>query len=423
MKEDFLHYIWKFKKFNGVELATQSGDLIELVSLGNYNQHSGPDFLNAQLRIGGQLWAGSVEMHLKSSFWYAHHHQNDNAYNNVILHVVWEHDVEVFNAANAAIPTLELQNIVDEKTLYDYQNLVLRRKKFINCEKDLPQVDTFHKNRWFERLFFERLQQKSKFIESLLGDLKNDWEAVLFQMLLKNFGTKVNAASFASIGNQLPFGVFRKNTHSIKALEALLFGISNLLPQEGLDSYPKELSEEYHYLANKFKLSEVQIVPQFFKLRPYNFPTLRLSQLANLYHVQRQLFHQIISCNNLDDFYGLLQATASPYWNNHFTFQKEASSVRKKKISKNVVDLLLINTIIPLKFCYAKQQGKEIEEEILTLLRGLTAERNNIVDAFIEHGVEVASALESQSVLQMYHNYCAKNKCLQCEIGVQLMGR
>ncbi|QLE01673.1 DUF2851 family protein [Galbibacter sp. BG1] len=422
MKEDFLHYIWKFKKFEHSRLKIHTGEVLEIISLGTHNHHSGPDFLNAQLKIGNQHWAGNVEMHLKSSMWFAHHHEKDSAYNNVILHVVWEHDVEVFNQSNVQIPTLVLKDLVNNRTLLSYRNLVASHKKFINCETHISEVDPFLRERWLERLYFERLKKKSDFIDKELLISKNDWEAVLFKLLLKNFGSKINGEAFETIAAHLPFTVFRKNTHSLQNLEALLFGISNLLPTDVIDVYPQTLQEEYKYLKVKFSLAETAITPEFFKLRPYNFPTLRLAQIAALYHKEQNLFQKIMETKKVEKFYRIFNVVASPYWDDHFTFRKETPLVRKKKLSKELVDLLLINTIIPLKFCFAKHAGKDINEEIIEILRTLKSEKNNLVDKFKNLQLPVRSSLESQAVLELYHNYCSKNKCLHCEIGVQLIG-
>ncbi|MCX2679704.1 DUF2851 family protein [Galbibacter sp. EGI 63066] len=422
MKEDFLHYIWKFKKLPTSQLSTEEGENITLISIGTHNRNAGPDFLNAQLRIGEQHWAGNVEIHLKSSDWYLHNHEKDPAYNNVILHVVWEHDVEVFNQSNVAIPTLVLKDRVKEETLTTYQQFLHQKTGFINCEKSINTIDEFLRKRWLERLFFERLASKSAFIDQELEDATQDWEAVLFKMLMKNFGLKVNADAFHDIACHLPFSVVRKNKDNLFALEALLFGVSGLLEGESVDTYFTTLKKEYTYLKKKYQLTNSSVAVQFFKLRPSNFPTIRLSQIAALYHKESSLFQQLMQAKSPAALYELFQVSASTYWDTHYTFDKESKTQRKKKLTRNFIDLLIVNTVVPLKFCYAKSKGEDANEALLKLIEGVKKEENTIISSFENTGLLPSSALESQGLLQLYNNYCTKNKCLQCEIGVKLMG-
>ena len=421
MQEDFLHYIWKHKKFEVNKLETTQGEPILVTSVGQHNFNSGPDFFNAQLKIGNQLWAGNVEIHVKSSDWFLHNHEQDKAYDNVILHVVWEHDIDVFRSDNTTIPTLQLKDFTSKTILDNYEKLVSKNGKWINCENEFGTVDDFLIENWLERLYFERLERKSLNIQSLLETTKNDWEAVLFVMLAKNFGLKVNGESFFSIAKSVDFSIVRKTQSNQQTLETLLFGQAGLLEQDIEDGYYASLIKEYKFLKQKFNLENNPIIaPQFFRLRPPNFPTIRLSQLASLYFNNQNLFSKIIALNALEDFYKLFNVSASTYWDSHFSFGKTSKS-STKKLTKSFVDLLLINTILPIKFCYAKKNGHEVDAVILKISNEIASEKNSIIDAFDRLKKVSKSSLHSQALIQLKTEYCEKNSCLQCAIGNKLI--
>ncbi|RTZ08669.1 DUF2851 family protein [Flavobacterium sp. GSP6] len=420
MKEDFLHYLWKFKKFDTLNLKTFNGEEITIVTVGQYLELAGPDFFNAQITIANQKWAGNVEIHLKSSDWYVHHHEQDSGYENVILHVVWEHDTEVFRSNNSEIPVLELKKYVDKATLENYQSL-MAPKSWIFCEKQINKIDGFVFKNWQERLFFERLERKAKSIFDLLEQTNHDWEAVLFCLLAKNFGLNTNGELFFKMAQNIPFSVLRKESFEIENLEALIFGTAGLLDSDKEDIYFKDLKFRYFYLIHKYQLEQGgQASVQFFKHRPDNFPTIRLSQLANLYHSQVHLFSKISVLNSLKSSYDLFQVSTSEYWLNHYQFDKE-SPKKRKSLSKSFIDLIVINTIIPLQFAFAKSQGKEISEDLIRLLEEVSPEKNAIIDKFKSFGVLAASAFDTQSLLQLKMEYCNAGKCLECAVGMELL--
>ena len=420
MKEDFLHYLWKFKKFNTLNLKTSNGEEITIVNVGQYLELAGPDFFNAQIVIGNQKWAGNVEIHLKSSDWYLHNHERDSNYENVILHVVWEHDTEIFRQNNTEIPVLVLKNYVDAATIANYQSL-MAPKSWIFCEKQLKEIDEFTLKNWQERLFFERLERKSKPIFELLEQTNNDWEAVLFSLLAKNFGLNTNGEIFLKIAQTIPFSIIRKESFEVENLEALLLGNAGLLDSEKEDNYFKDLKFRFFYLLNKYQIEKKTIESvQFFKHRPDNFPTIRLSQLANLYHGQQNLFSKINSTNSVAAIYKVFEVTVSNYWQNHYQFDKE-SPKKSKKLSKSFIDLIVINTIIPLQFAYAKSQGKEISEDLIHLLNEISPEKNAVMDKFSSFGLKPKNAFETQSLLQLKNEYCNKSRCLECAIGMELL--
>ena len=420
MKEDFLHYLWKFKKFDTINLKTSNEEEITIINVGQYLELAGPDFFNAQIAIGNQKWAGNVEIHLKSSDWYVHHHERDSAYENVILHVVWENDTEIFRSNNTEIPVLELKKYVEKATVANYQSL-LSPKSWIFCEKQIKDINEFTFKNWQERLFFERLERKSKPIFDLLEQTNSDWEAVLFILLAKNFGLNTNGEIFMKIAHSIPFSIIRKESFEVENLEALLLGTAGLLDSEKEDNYFKDLKFRYYYLLHKYQIEKNSIEPvQFFKHRPDNFPTIRLSQLANLYHTQQNLFSKISTVSSLMDTYRIFEVSASEYWQNHYQFDKD-SPKKKKALSKSFIDLLVINTIIPLQFAYAKSQGKEVSEDLICLVNEVAPEKNAIIDKFSSFGIKSKNAFETQSLLQLKNEYCNKSKCLECAVGMELL--
>ncbi|HEA21892.1 MAG TPA: DUF2851 family protein [Pricia antarctica] len=423
MKEDLLHFIWKYKKLQLNELVDSNNLPILIVDTGIHNHSAGPDFFNAQVKIGGQLWAGNVEIHLKSSDWYAHHHEKDVNYNNVILHVVWEDDAAVFRSDNSEIPTLALQNYISKNLLVAYQDLFNKSGiRFINCEKNIGHIDNFVFENWLERLYFERLERKSEWMFKLLENSKNDWEKVLFTVLLKTFGLKINGPSFLSLANALDFFTVRKLRSQTMGLESVFLGMTHLLDSEDIfDDYYLQLKKEFRHLKNKFELKEDGVQkPEFFRLRPPNFPTIRLSQLANLYAARPNLFSMILNASELKDLYAIFDVSASDYWNDHFTFGKTSKKSIKKPTQK-FIDLLIINTILPLKFCYARYQGTTVNEDIIRIMSQIGKEENSVITSFKSHGISIDNAKESQALLQLYNEYCTQNKCLQCTVGNSLL--
>lgn len=421
MQEDFLHYIWKFQKFSKSNLISQSDESIEIVQQGSHNPDSGPDFFNAQIRISTQLWVGNVEIHLKSSDWYAHRHEIDPAYDNVILHVVWQHDVDIFRNDNTVIPTLELKNRIDNSTLSSYNKLFSGKKNWIPCEDSFAEVDNFVLQNWLERLYFERLENKSELIFQLLEHSKNDWEAVLFMMLAKNFGLKNNGQAFLSIARSFDFSVLRKLQKNQTQIEALLFGQAGLLETEMDDDYFNKLKAEYQFIKNKFKLENRDVLPvQFFRLRPVNFPTIRLAQMAALYFENHQLFSKVISAKSKEEIYKLFNSNASEFWDTHFHFNS-LSPKRKKRLTTAFIDLVIINTILPIVFCYHKHTGKEIPETLLELIQSIEGEENNVITKFNVLKPVAKNAMYSQALIELKTNYCDKRKCMQCGVGISLI--
>lgn len=420
MKEDFLHHIWQFKKIYVLDLKTVQGDRVEIINAGQYLQLAGPDFFNAQLIIGGQKWAGNVEIHIKSSDWYIHNHERDAAYDNVILHVVWEHDSEVFRHDNSEIPVLELKHYVIPDVLLNYNALSVS-KSWIYCEKELESIDSFVLDNWKERLFLERLERKSIPIIELAKAAGNDWEAVLFCFLAKNFGLNTNGDLFYSIAKSVPFSVIRRESFEVENIEAIFYGRAGLLDASHEDVYFKDLKSRYDYICHKYQIPDVYIdALQFFKHRPDNFPTIRLSQLAQLYHKHQNLFSKITQRVSINDVYRIFEVQVSDYWQTHYRFDKE-SAKKRKALTTSFVDLIIINTIVPFRFAYGKSIGKENSEELIALLQAVAPEKNTIIDKFKSFKIPAQSAYDSQSLLQQKNEYCNRKRCLQCAVGLELL--
>lgn len=423
MREDFIHYLWQFQKWQAAELKTCDGQELFILSPGSHNLSSGPDFFNARVVLNHQEWAGNVEIHINSSDWYSHHHEIDSNYDNVILHVVWNHDTEVFRKDNSAIPVLEIKNLIEAKTIENYKNLLDRPgEKWINCEKDFHSFSDFQFQHFLERLYVERLEEKAGAVFQKLENSSNNWEEVLFKMLCKNFGLNVNGEAFLSLANAIPFSIIRKTRNDRQKLEALFLGEAGLLEKEIEEPYYQNLQREYHFLRTKYNLDNRGIIPvKFFRLRPDNFPNLRLAQLSSVYHQNSQLFSEIIEAKNTKEIYRIFEIALPEFWETHYTFQKSHLR-RKKPLSKNFIDLLIINTLVPLKFCFARQQGKDINEEIMNLMTSLKPESNQIIKKYeILRPKSAVNALQSQALLQLKRNYCEKHQCLKCTLGVNLL--
>lgn len=423
MQEDFLHYIWNFKKFDFRRAHTVDNQPVTIVNSGTPNFNSGPDFFNATIKIGEQLWAGNVEIHVRSSDWYSHRHENDPNYENVVLHVVWENNIDIYRKDNSIIPALELKDLTSEETLTSYRNLLLApNAKWINCEKEFVNFQNFEIENWLERMYFEKLEQKSDAIGKLLGNSENNWEEVLFRLLARSFGLKVNGDAFLSMAQSLDFTTIRKCRTSPLLLEALLFGQSGLLDKKNEDEYFQELKKEYSFLKRKFGLSNSGVErPKYFRLRPENFPNIRLSQFAGLYSGVPHLFSKIISTGTRKELQELLKVETAVYWKKHYNFGKE-HSLRAKKLSEDFIDLLIINTIIPLKFYYFRSIGSGDPQQILRLIQEIKTEKNTVIEKFNTIRPNTAvTALHSQALLHLKATYCDKNYCLKCNLGAKII--
>lgn len=420
MQEDFIHYLWKFKKLSGIALKTTEGKEILIKSLGEHNYFSGPDFFNGRIEIDGQDWAGNIEMHVKASDWYLHGHDDDPAYDNVILHVVWSHDAEITRRDDINIPVLEVSQYINPGLVQSYRKLfAVKNDQFINCESQFSSIDSFKRGHWLEKLFIERLEYKSGRIQHMLQENKNDWEAAFFQLLARSFGTKTNADAFEQLASSMNQHVVRKLAKDAFQLEAALLGQSGLLDEVKNDAYYQDLVKEFAFAKAKHQLQPCLTPMKFFRLRPANYPTVRLSQLAMLYHRNPMLFGEVLLAKSRLEIHKLFEVQAAKYWNTHHIFDK-VTEEREKILTPDFIDLLIINCIIPIKFMHAKYLGKDKTEELIDLITEIKPEKNTIITGF-KKLFKIENAMQTQSLLQLKPNYCDVNKCLSCDIGVGLL--
>ncbi|MCK4638130.1 MAG: DUF2851 family protein, partial [Bacteroidales bacterium] len=350
MTEEFLYYIWMFRLFDK-DISTTSGESINILKSGERNTDSGPDFFNAKIKIGDTIWAGNVEIHINSSDWYKHNHQENNAFDNIILHIVYKNDAIIKRKNSEIIPTIELKEKFDKKLYYRYKSF-MTNKYWIPCQKLIGNVDEFHLNNWLERLLIERLEHKAKTIESTLKLNKNNWEQTFYQYLARNFGFNTNAEPFELLAKSLPVNHLAKHKNNQFQIESLLFGQAGLLETDFKDEYPNNLKNEYNFLKKKFSLKSVDgFLWKFLRLRPSNFPTIRIAQFANLIYKSSGLFSKIIEIKNIKEVYSLFNITTSEYWDTHYIFDKP-SAKRKKSFGNNALNLIIINTIVPFLFVY-----------------------------------------------------------------------
>lgn len=421
MLEEFLHYLWKFRLFDGKDLITQSGEPIEILKVGEPNTDSGPDFFNAKIKMGKTLWAGNVEIHIRASDWEVHKHQHDKAYDNVILHVVHEADKAIRRKNGEMIPTLELNGRVP-KDIYQKYLIFKASKDWIPCGKQIKHVDSFTLHHWLDRLLIERLERKSAPILESLKQNNNNWEETFYQFLGRTFGLKVNSEPFELLARTVPLAVLVKHKDSLLQIEALLLGTAGLLEWEYKDEYAKQLQKEYKFLKSKFKLKPINAsLWKFMRLHPPNFPTIRVAQFANLIFKSSHLFSRIIEVKYSKEISNLLSCEASEYWLTHYRFDK-LSTKRKKTLGKDSINNIIINTVAPFVFVYGKQKDEEAcVERALELLEKTLPENNSIISNWQELGVRAKNAYETQALLQLKNEYCSKKRCLECSIGSKLL--
>jgi hypothetical protein len=415
MNEKFLQYLWQFKRFNVNNVLTTDGEPIQIIAVGQLNSNQGPDFLNATIKIGDTTLAGSVELHVKASQWNLHKHNNDANYGNVILHVVWEEDIKLPNT----FPCLVLQPLVP-KLLLDNYKMLMQTQAFIPCEKLISTVPALTTTIFKERLFVERLQQKSKYIIALLEQNNYHWEQVFWQVLAKTFGYKVNADAFESIAASIDITVLAKHKQQINQLEALLLGQAGLLIGEFNEHYPTMLQKEYHFLRSKYKLQASKIAVQFLRMRPANFPTVRLAQLAALVQQSNHLFSKIKEIESIKELKKCFSVTANDYWHTHYVLN-EPTAFLPKKLGKQMVENIIINTVLPMLFTYAWHTNSEaLKQKVIEFARQLSAEKNVITTGYADLGLENKNAFDSQALIQLKNNYCNQKLCLQCSVGASI---
>jgi hypothetical protein len=424
MKEEFLHYLWKYGLYYTDSLFDADGNKIIVIHPGEYNRNSGPDFFNARISIAGTVWAGNVEIHTRSSHFDIHGHQNDPSFNNVILHVVAEKDKKVFNEKGEEVLTAEIKF---SQALFERYESLVNNPFIIACQGELNRVDKIVVHHWLNSLVIERFQDKSESILKVLQETGNDWEETFYRMLTRYFGFRVNTEPFEMLSRALPFRIIRKHADNRFQIEALLFGTAGML-DEGLfkealkDEYYKNLIKEYKILSAKYSLHSLHgWLWKFSRLRPANFPTVRISQLAAMLSVSGGLFTRVLEAVNVVQLKKLFEVTASEYWDDHFVFGKGSRKGRKSTGSQ-ATDILLINAVIPVIFVYGLNRDRQdICERAFTFLENTSAEENIILSEWKTAGISAESAFFSQALIQLRNEYCKKRRCLECRIGSKLI--
>lgn len=410
MKEEFIYYLWE-NRLLSKNIQTVDGDSIYVVSVGNRNYDSGPDFLDARIRIGGTLWCGHVEIHVNASDWFCHGHQNDDAYNNVILHVVYNNDTE-----RLAIPTLEIKGKFDEG-LYVRYNEFLKSRKWIPCERLIAGIQQFTWLSWLERIVVERLESEVKDVFSKLTENNYDWEETLYQRIMRYCGLKVNNDAFERLARLLPLRILRKHLDNRLQIEALFFGCAGFLERSFTESYPVLLQREFKILKSKFNLATMPAMYwKFLRLRPPNFPTVRLAQMASLVCNADNMFSKLLVANDMDSVRNLFNVEVNEYWDTHFQFEKPSRPI-KKTLGDTAINLLIINAVMPVLFSYGiYHDNDELKEKSLGLLNEMEPEDNVIIRKFGSLGVNARNAQQTQALLHLYNCYCRKRKCLKCRV-------
>ena len=423
MTERLLQYIWQFQYFNRKELQLSTGESLQIIHPGQWNVHQGPDFLQAIIKIDQTKWIGNVELHVQTSDWFRHLHQYDKNYNSVILHVVWNHDTDTdSDSCKSNIPLLSLQDKVSKMLLSQYEDWMMK-PFFIPCEHNIATVNSIIWVGWKERLLAERLQRKTATIETYLGQSNHHWEEVFWWLLARNFGIKVNAEAFETVARSLPVNILVRHKNQINQLEALLLGQAGLLEKKFEEKYPQMLQREYNYYKKKYKLNMIHEPVHFLRMRPENFPTIRLAQLAMLIHHSSHLFSRILETVAISDIKKLMDVTANDYWHYHYTAD-ETSSFKPKKLGEQMVNNIIINTIIPVVFAFGHVQVRNyFKEKAIKWLEEISAEKNSITDRFTQLGITSKTAFDSQSILELKDVYCDKRRCLDCAIGNSILKR
>jgi hypothetical protein len=418
--EYFLHYIWKTKQIDTRHLATTDGKKIEILHFGFYNEDSGPDFLNAVVKLDGTIWAGNIEIHVLSSDWEKHNHHTDDAYDNVILHVVYYNDKNI-SGAKYTLPCLELKNKIPKILIQKFENL-LQSKKWVPCADIISHVDDAVFDIWKYGLVVEKLQIKESFMRNLLKKYTYDWEACFYILLARYFGGKVNDFPFESLAERTPIELVRKNISDPLTIQALFFGQAGMLDLPLEDKYYLTLKNIYSFLKQKYNIHPLQdVVWKYSKLRPLNFPTVRIAQFSSLKRLGSSMFSSLMEASTLEEMYNILQANPDEYWNTHFRFGP-SSVFMNKNVKRDFMDILIINAFLPLAFIFFETYGMYDKKEwIFTIMENIRSEKNKIITRWHSLGNKSDSALDSQALLQLYNHYCQNKFCLSCKIGHNIL--
>jgi hypothetical protein len=413
INEDLLYYIWQFKKFDHRSVLTTSGVAVDIVHYGQRNVSSGPDFSNGKIKINDILWAGNIEMHVKTSDWLKHKHQNDDAYKNVILHVVYEHDKDIND-----IPTLELKNLIDP-ALIDKFSQLMEGIQWIPCELSLPYIDKSKFKLWSNGLAIERLENKVEVLAKSEAFKAQDWVQLLYERIARYFGATQNSDVFESLAKMLPYNLIIKNKFDPKIIETLVFGCAGFLEEDAKDAYHHELINEYQHQKIKYKISAINKVEwKSFGMFASGTPNFRLAQFSSFISKIDISIEALLQMNSPKDIEKLFFIELPLYWQNHYSFGKPTSAIKGYPLSNDLVQRIIINAIVPTLFAYSKETGKDdIISYVLDLLDLCKVEDNSVIKKWKGYGFKSENAVDSQALLHLKNEYCDKRKCLYCPIG------
>lgn len=421
MTEQLLQYIWKNQLFSRDSLTTASGEALTVLFPGHWNFNQGPDFLLARIKIADTILVGNIELHVKASDWMQHQHHLDAQYNNVVLHVVLQPDKPVQMANGGAVAVLDLSTRISGILLDQYQRW-MSAPATVACGAKWDGISALTMQAWKDRLITERLMRKIQLVRQSLPDSYH-WDELLWRMLAANFGLKANTSLFESIAESLPYLLIAKNRHDPVLLEALLLGQAHLLDRQFSDVYPVSLQDHYHFLKKKYRLLPASVFPVFLRMRPAAFPTIRLSQLAALLHLQPNLFSKILAARSIKELQSLFVVEASNYWSTHYRFD-EMSAYSVKKLGTDMVLSLCINTAIPVLFCYGHaMQDAAIMGRAIHFLMDLPAETNKEIRFWKQIGVTMQHAADTQAMLELRKQYCNQKRCLECALGHAILNK
>ena len=419
MNEYLFQYLWKHTLYRPDNLYTIDGEPVVVLHPGTQNFDAGPDFLEARIKIGNTIWAGNVELHIRSSDWYRHRHTGNPRYKNIILHIVYENDVPV---TDASFPTMILKDNLREEVILEYRYLMDKTTPVL-CAGQVDQVPDIIWNSWFDRLLAERWEQKLEEWKALWQQSGQDWRTLLYYRLAANFGFHTNRDAFLELALSLPLNILSRHRTNLYQTEALLFGQAGLLNSKKPDEYEALLEKEYHFLRRKYQLEPMEAHRwKFMRLRPQNFPTLRIAQFAMLVHKSLDLFARMMEVEDAAAIFPVLDLHAGTYWDNHYRFGETTQESAPKYIGKDAMYNILINTVAPMQYLYARLQGKSaLHEKSLLLLQSLKAENNRIIREWQDIGIRVNDAARSQALLQLFNQYCSQKSCLSCAVGNRLL--
>ena len=419
--EELLQFIWRHKLLKPLPLISKSGNRLAVLKPGELNRDAGPDFFNAQIKVNDLILAGNIEIHIKTSDWLLHKHQQNKSYDNLILHAVYEHDVELDQNTQNHVEVLELKHLIDEKTLKIYEHLATTNTK-LPCATQLKDVNELKFISWVERMTIERLEEKVKRIENYFFAYGGDYTQTFYTCLLRNFGFKVNALPFELIAKQLPIHLLLKHADNLIQLEALLLGISGLLENQFEDKYIRNLQNEFEYLKNKYQLSPLQKeIFKFSKLRPANFPNVRLAQFAMLIYSNKEIFSFPHKTTDYDSLMKALKIKQEGYWKNHYKMDGKEMD-KDSSFGESAVENVIINTFAPFFFFYSKKLTKpHYIEATMELLNRCKVESNAKTKLFGAQKMNLNNAAASQGIINLYDNYCVSRKCLKCGIAAAIL--